>query len=100
MTINVRIKPNGDFLPERIEKDPEDVIEVTVDYSQYFKTTAITSFTIEGTSVTIDSSSETDNIITLFMSGGTRETHGEIKLTVSSTTQTLERTLIVRIVEK
>lgn len=100
MTINVRIKPDGDFLPFLIEKDPADVIEVTVDYSQYFKTADVTSFTIVGTNVTIDSSSETNNIITLFMSGGTHETNGEIKIKASSATQTIERTIIVRVVEK
>ncbi len=100
MTINVRIKPDGSFLPMLIQKDPVDVIRVTIDYAQYFKLEAITSFTIVGTNLDIDSSSETDNIITLFMSGGTRETPGRIKIKASSATQTIDRSLIVRIVEK
>ena len=95
MTINVRIKPDGDFLPRRLDKDPADVIDVVVDFSQYFKTDAITTATVEGTNVTIDSSSETDNVVTFFMSGGSNGTNGKIKLTVSSATRTLERTLLV-----
>jgi len=97
MTINVRIKPDGNFLPTRFKKDPEDVIDVTIDYSQYFKTDAITTIVVVGTNITIDSSSETDNIVTLFISAGSNGTNGEIKLTVSSATRTLERTLFVEV---
>ena len=100
MTINVRIKPDGDFLPRRIEKDPADVIDVVVDYSQYFKTDPITTFTVTGTNLTIDSSSETDNIITFFMSAGTNRTRAEVALKVESATRTLERTIIVLVEDK
>ena len=100
MTINVRIKPDGDFLPRRIEKDPADVIDVVVDYSQYFKTDPIVTFTVTGTNLTIDSSSETDNIITLFMSEGTNRTRAEVALKVESATRTLERTIIVLVEDK
>ena len=100
MTINVRIKPDGDFLPKRIEKDPADVIDVVVDYSQYFKTDPITTITVTGINITIDSSSETDNIVTLFMSEGTNRTIGRIEIKVESATRTLERTIIVVVEDK
>lgn len=100
MTINVRIKPNGEFLPSIIEKDPEDVVDVVVDYTQYFKTDDITTITVVGTNVTIDSSSELDNIVTIFISEGTNGTNGEIKITVSSATRTLERTILVIVENK
>ena len=100
MTINVRIKPDGDFLPKRIEKDPADVIDVVVDYSQYFKTDPITTITVTGTGLTIDSSSETDNIVTLFMSAGNNGTPGKIEIKVESATVTLERTIIVNVENK
>lgn len=106
--INVRVKPDGEFLfAGNIEKDPSDVIDLVVDYTQYFKTDAITSIAVVGTNVTIDSSSETDNIVTIFMSGGEgadsffdRKPNASIKITVSSATRTLERTLTLRVYEK
>jgi len=45
MTIDVRIKPDGDFLPQRIKKDPADVVDVVIDYTQYFKTNTLTGVT-------------------------------------------------------
>jgi hypothetical protein len=100
VTINVRIKPDGNFLPDTIEKDPADVVDVVIDYTQYFKTDTITTVTVVGTNVTIDSDSLSANVVTLFISGGSDGTNGEIKLTVSSATVTIERTLIVRIENK
>ena len=95
MTINIRIKPDGNFLPSRIDKDPTDVIDITIDYSQYFKTDDITTTTVVGTNITIDSSAEAANIVTIFISEGQNGTDGEMKITVSSATVTLERTLRV-----
>jgi hypothetical protein len=100
MTINVRIKPDGEFLPNSIQKDPSDVIDVVVDYSQYFKTDDITTTTVTGTNVTIDSSAEAANVVTIFISAGTNGTDGEIKITTSSATRTLERTIIVEVDNK
>lgn len=100
MTINVRIKPDGEFVLIPIEKDPTDVIDIVVDYSQYFKTDAITTTVVTGESITIDSSVEADNIVTIFISEGSNGTDGRIKIVVSSTTVTLERTLIVKVENK
>jgi len=97
MTIDVRIKPDGTFLPNRFDKDPEDVIDVVIDYSQYFKLDDITSITVVGTNITIDSSAEADNIVTIFISAGNNGTNAKIKLTVNSATRTLERTLFVKV---
>lgn len=106
--INVRITPAGKFVfTGNIEKDPNDVVDLIVDYTQYFKTDNITTAVAVGTDVTIDSVSETDNIVTVFISGGTttdvfngREIVGaKVKITVSSPTRTLERTIIVHIKE-
>jgi len=97
MTINVRIKPDGTFLPNRFNKDPADVIDITIDYSQYFKLDDITTITVVGTNITVDSSAEVNNIVTLFISGGSNGTNAEIKLTVDSATRTLERTLFVEV---
>ena len=102
--INVRIKPSGDFVfTGDIQKDPDDVVDLIVDYTQYFKTDAITTTTVVGTNITIDSSAETNNIVTIFVSGGTvtdtidstRRTIGEVAITTKSATRTLKRTIPV-----
>jgi hypothetical protein len=98
--INIRITPNGDFLPSNIEKDPADVVDVIVDFSQYFKTDTITTATVVGTNITIDSSALSSNTVTIFISAGTDGTDGEIKLTVSSATRTLERSILVKVEDK
>ena len=100
MTINVRIKPDGTFVPVAIEKDPTDVIDIVVDYTQYFKTDTITTATVTGEEITIDSSAVASNIVTIWISAGSANTQGEIKIIVSSSTRTLERTLIVKVENK
>lgn len=99
--INVRIAPSGDFVfTGNKEKDPADVVDLVVDYTQYFKTDAITTTTVTGTNLTIDSSSETDNIVTIFISGGTAtdvfnstRRSARVIITTSSATRTLKRTI-------
>lgn len=98
--INIRITPSGDFIPDNIVKDPADVVDVIVDFSQYFKTDTITTATVVGTNVTIDSSALASNTVTIFISAGTDGTDGEIKITVSSATRTLERSTIVKVENK
>jgi hypothetical protein len=100
MTINVRIRPDGEFVPAQVEKDPTDVIDLVVDYSQYFKTDDITTTTVTGQSVTIDSSAEAANVVTIWISAGTNGTNGEVKIVTSSATRTLERTIIVIVENK
>lgn len=106
--INVRVKPGGEFVfTGDITKDPADVVDLIVDYTQYFKTDTITSVTVVGTNVTIDSSAVASNIVTIFISGGTtsletthRLRNAKVKITVSSATRTLERTVIVKVMNK
>ena len=107
--INVRIAPSGDFVfSGNKEKDPADVVDVVVDYTQYFKTDDITSITVTGTNLTIDSSAEADNIVTIFISGGTitdtfgdaRRSTGQIVITTSSATRTLKRRIPIIITTK
>lgn len=106
--INIRIKPSGEFVfTGRIEKDPADVVDLVVDYTQYFMTDNITSITVTGKNVTIDSSSETDNVVTIFISGGTTTDifdrndilTATVKIKTSSATRTLERTIPIQIKE-
>jgi len=107
MTINVRVKPDGKFVYQRLTKDPEDVVDLVVDFTQYFKTDSITTTAAVGTNITVDSVSETANIVTVFLSGGTTSPIGNgftqqgarVKITVSSATRTLERTVMLDIRE-
>jgi len=109
VTINVRVKPSGEFtFVGDLEKDPEDVVDLIVDYTQYYKTDSITTITVTGTNITIDSSSETDNILTIFISGGTTSNligdlsrrRAKVKIKTQSATRTLERTVLIKILEK
>lgn len=107
--INVRIKPNGDFaFTGNIEKDPADVIDLIVDYTQYFKTDTITTITVTGTNIDIDSSAVASNIVTIFVSGGSagsrldgaNKNDALVKIKTSSATRTLERTIVIRVTDK
>ena len=104
MTINIRVKPDGNFVfTGNIVKDPADVVDLVVDYTQYFKTDTITSIAVVGTNITIDSSAVASNIVTIFVSAGNAaETFSiansaKVKITVDSATRTLERTVPIRI---
>lgn len=103
--IKIRVKPDGEFLFRgNIVKDPTDVVDLVVDYTQYFQADNITSITVTGENITIDSSSETDNVLTIFVSAGNATSfvkpNAEVKIKVSSATRTLERTIFLRILEK
>lgn len=100
MTINILVKPDGEFLYNNIQKDPEDIIDLVVDYTQYFKSDDIATISVTGTNITIDSSSELDNVLTIFISAGTDGVRAEIKIKVDTATRTLERTLLVKVVNK
>ena len=97
--INYRVKPNGDILGEG-ELDPSDVVDLVINYTQYYKSDAITTITVTGTNITIDSSSETDNVVTIFVSSALVDTIAEVKIKAESATRTLERTLFIRVEQK
>ena len=105
--IKLWVKPDGDILYRgRIEKDPADVVDLIVDYTQYFKTDTITSITVTGTNIDIDSSAVASNIVTIFVSGGSNNdtlgssSNAEVKIKASSTTRTIERTIEIRVINK
>ncbi len=75
-------------------KDPSDVIDYTLDFSSLLQSDAIASITVTGTNVTIDSSSFSGNVVTMFVSGGTKCVTGlvEVKIvTTNATPRTFER---------
>jgi len=81
-------------------KDPADVIDYTLDFTPLLQTDTISTATVTGKNVTIDSSSVAGNIVTIFASGGTNCTQATVKVTVvttNSTPRTLERSFKINI---
>ena len=83
-------------------KDPSDVIDYILDFSKLLQADAISTATVTGTNITIDSSAVSGNIVTIFVSGGTNCTLGTIKTTIvttNSTPRTIERSFKVKVID-
>jgi len=81
-------------------KDPADVVDYTLNFKGLLQSDVISTATIVGTDITIDSSSVSGNVVTIWVSGGTDGTKAEIKTTIvttNSTPRTFERTFTVDI---
>lgn len=99
--MSIKVKPDGDFVfTGDIEKDPSDVIDLVIDYAPFFKTDTIGTITVTGTNITVDSSSVASNVVTVWVSAGTDGVDGEVKLNVVTSTRTLERTLVIKVLNK
>lgn len=84
-------------------KDPADVIDYTVSFKQLLQSDTISTATITATEVTIDSSSVSGNVVTIFVSGGSDGSTGEVKMTIVTTntpSRTFERTFKVKVENK
>ena len=84
-------------------KDPADVVDYIVDFKQLLQDDNISTATVVGTNITIDSSSVSANVVTIFVSAGTEGTTAEVKITIvttNATPRTFERTFKVRIEQK
>lgn len=84
-------------------KDPADVIDYVVDWTQLLQSDGISTITIVGTNITIDSSSFSGKVVTIFVSGGVNGNTGIIKMTIvttNSTPRTYERSFRVRVENK
>lgn len=83
------------------EKDPADVIDYPVDFGPLLQTDTISTATVVGTNVTINSSSTSGNIVTVWVSGGTHGCTGEVKITiVTAGGRTFERTFNIKVEDK
>lgn len=81
-------------------KDPADVVDYVLDFKPLLQSDAISSITVAGTNITIDSSAFTGNVVTIFVSGGTNCTTGTVKTTIvttNSTPRTYERSFDIDI---
>jgi ribosomal protein S28E/S33 len=84
-------------------KDPADVVDYTLDYKQLLQSDTIDTATVTSDEVTIDSSSVSGNVVTVFVSGGNEGAIAEVKTTIvttNSTPRTFERTFKIRIEQK
>ena len=83
-----------------VTKDPADVIDYSVDFKSLLQGDTISTATIVGTNLTIDSSSVSGNVVTIWVSAGSAGTIGEVKTTIvttNATPRTFERTFRVKI---
>ena len=79
-----------------IPKDPADVIEVELDYGPLLQADTISTKTVVGTNITIDSSSISGNVVTIWLSGGTSGTDASVTTTiVTAQPRTIERSFII-----
>lgn len=81
-------------------KDPSDVIDYTIDLKPLLKSDAISTITIDGTDITIDTSSFSGNVATIWVSGGSTGRVATVKMTIVTTNtipRTFERSFKVRI---
>ena len=86
-----------------MQKDPSDVIDYTVDFKQLLQADTISTATVTATHVTIDSSSVTGNVVTIWVSGGSDCTTGVITVkivTANATPRTFERSFKVKVKDK
>jgi len=97
--INYKVSPGGDIIGCG-ELDPSDVVDLVVDYLPYFKSDTISTITVTGTNVTIDSSAVASNVVTIFVSSGIDGTNAEVKIKTETSTRTLERTLFLPVEQK
>jgi len=97
--IKYRVTPAGTVLGTG-DLDPSDVVDLVVNYTQYFKTDTITTITVTGTNVTIDSSAVSANVVTIFVSSGIEDTIAEVKIKTATSTRTIERTLFLEVEQK
>ena len=81
-------------------KDPADVIDYSIDFKQLLQSDVISTATVTGDGVTIDSSSVSGNVVTVFVSAGTDCTIATVTIkivTTNATPRTFERSFKIRV---
>jgi hypothetical protein len=80
--------------------DPSDVRDYDFDFTQLLQADTISTATVTGENITIDSSSISGNVVTAFISGGSDCTTGTITVkivTANATPRTFERSIKVKV---
>jgi hypothetical protein len=86
----------------KVRKDPADVVDYTIDFNPLLKTDTISTATVVGTNITVDSSSVAGNVVTIFLSGGVNCTEATVTTTIvttNATPRTYERSFTVEVVD-
>ena len=84
-------------------KDPSAVLDYVFDWTEWLATVeTITDYTITAdTGITVDSSTEDDGIVTVWLSGGTAGINYKVACLVeTSAGRTDERTIWIKVVER
>ena len=75
-------------------KDPEDDIDFILNFTPLLQGDTINTINVEGENITIDSSSQANNKVTIFVSGGSNGGVGKVTTTIvtnNSTPRTFRR---------
>lgn len=83
-------------------KDPNAVLDYTFDWQRWLQSgETISTVTVTGTNVTIDSNSETGGVVTVWLSGGTAGTEATVAVKIAtSDSRTDERSLALPVAER
>lgn len=82
-------------------KDPDAVLDYKFDWSTWLDTDTISSYTITASGVTVDSDSNTDTVVTVWLSGGTEGDFASVACRiVTAGSRTDERTAIIEIANR
>lgn len=84
-----------------VEKDPADVIDYPLDFTQLLQSDTISTATVTADSVTIDSTTIVGNVVTIFVSGGSNCSLATVTakiVTTNSPARTFERSFKIRVI--
>lgn len=101
--IKIKIPPALVDLKFSSSKDPSDVFDYDMDFTQLLQSDGIASITVTGKNIDIDSSSFSGKVVTFFVSGGVDRNIATVTVkivTTNATPRTYERSFGVRIIEK
>jgi len=99
---NVKIPPAGVAFKFRSDKDPSDVVDYELDFTSILQADSISTATVTGDNLTIDSSSVSGKKVTLFVSGGDAGNQGVVTtkiVTTNATPRTIERSFVIKVKE-
>ena len=102
-TFTIRVPPAGVKFKFSSKKDPTDVFDYDMDWKQLLQSDTISTATVIGKEVTIDSSSVTGNVVTFFVSGGADGAIGDVTIkvvTTNATPRTFELSFKIKVQDK
>ena len=83
-----------------LRKDPADVIDYPLDFTQLLQSDTISTATVTADNVTIDSSAISGNVVTIWVSAGTDGTIATVTIkivTANATPRTFERSFKIKV---